>query len=84
MLSDSTIQYPAVIVELASTIQFLFQVVLVIKPHGTGTAFMIDQHFAHTLSEKPPAYWQPLEEYLKNMADLVTDFINISLTIAIA
>jgi hypothetical protein len=37
------------------------------------------KYFAHTL---PPANWQPLEEYLRNAADLAIDFINKSLIVA--
>jgi hypothetical protein len=40
-----------------------------IRPQKTGTAFMIDKYFAHTLPGKPLVDWQPLEQHLKETAE---------------
>jgi CRISPR-associated endonuclease/helicase Cas3 len=35
---------------------------------------MIKQYFAHTLPDKPPADWQPLEQHLKETAEKAKEF----------
>jgi hypothetical protein len=37
---------------------------------------MIDQYFAQTLPNKPPADWQPVEQHLKETAEKVNEFAN--------
>ena len=35
---------------------------------------MIEEYYAHSLDEKPPSEWQPLEEHLKNVAGMARSF----------
>jgi len=31
-------------------------------------------YYAHSKENQPPEHWQPLEEHLKNVADLAAEF----------
>lgn len=35
---------------------------------------MVKKYYAHTLDGKPPSVWQPLEEHLKNVAEMTRLF----------
>jgi hypothetical protein len=35
---------------------------------------MDKKYYAHTLEGKPPSEWQPLEEHLKNVAEMARSF----------
>ena len=35
---------------------------------------MQGEYYAHSLDGKPPKYWQPLEEHLKNVAEIARTF----------
>jgi len=35
---------------------------------------MIEQFYAHSLPGRPPEEWQPLEDHLKNVAELARSF----------
>ncbi len=35
---------------------------------------MVDSFYAHSLPGRPVKEWQPLEEHLKNVAELAADF----------
>ena len=37
---------------------------------------MEDQYYAHSRQGKPPREWQPLDEHLKNVAELARAFAN--------
>ncbi len=39
---------------------------------------MSEQYYAHSLPGIPPAEWQPLEEHLKNVAEMAKEFANVS------
>ncbi len=34
----------------------------------------LDSFYAHSLTDRPPAEWQPLEEHLRNVAELAAEF----------
>jgi len=38
---------------------------------------MTQQYYAHSLDGKPLSDWQPLEEHLKNVAEIATDFAKV-------
>ena len=35
---------------------------------------MTQKYYAHSLEGKPPSEWQPLEEHLKNVAEMARSF----------
>ena len=35
---------------------------------------MTEKYYAHSLDGKPPSEWQPLEEHLKNVAEMAQLF----------
>ena len=35
---------------------------------------MPEKYYAHSLPGRPPAEWQPLEEHLKNVAEMAREF----------
>lgn len=34
------------------------------------------KYYAHSLPGEPPEKWQPLEEHLKNVAEMASEFAN--------
>jgi hypothetical protein len=38
---------------------------------------MSKEYYAHSLDGKLPSDWQPLEEHLKNVAEMTTDFAKV-------
>lgn len=36
---------------------------------------MPKKYYAHSLDGKPPSEWQPLEEHLKNVAEMARSFV---------
>jgi CRISPR-associated endonuclease/helicase Cas3 len=35
---------------------------------------MTEKYYAHSLEGKPPSEWQPLDEHLKNVAEMARSF----------
>ena len=38
---------------------------------------MTEKYYAHSLDEKPPSEWQPLEEHLNNVAERARSFADV-------
>ena len=36
---------------------------------------MKSRYYAHSLEDRPPEEWQPLEEHLKNVAEMAAEFV---------
>ena len=44
---------------------------------------MDKQYYAHSLDGKPPSNWQPLEEHLKNVAEMAKPFYPLCRTVVV-
>ena len=38
---------------------------------------MVKKFYAHSLEGQPPDKWQPLEDHVKNMAELAREFVDV-------